>query len=119
MFRGKHRHLIRVDWLVPIVDYRLIRLLVVFTIVVANYLITLHVDDAWALSQFAVLLKLLFVVKTGRPVLLGLWETASLGAWLRDGAVTVLIFLVGQIDLRLIILIRIGGENLGNLGVYI
>ena len=54
MFRSKHGHLIRVDWLVSVVDYWLIRLLIVFTTVVAINLITLNVDEAWALTHFAV-----------------------------------------------------------------
>jgi len=54
VFRSKHRHLIRVNWLVSVVDYWLIWLLVVFTTIVAIYLIALNVDKAWALTHLAV-----------------------------------------------------------------
>lgn len=118
MFGGKHRHLIWVDWLLSVVYYRLIWLLVVFTPVVAVYLISLNVYYAWTLTQFAVLLKFLFVIKTRRPVLLRLRESTPLGAWFRDGPVAVLIFLVSQINLWLVVLIRIV-VDFGNLCVYI
>ena len=70
-------------------------------------MVTLNVDAAGALTQFAIFVRFFIVVQARRPLLLHLRVAASLSAGLGDGAVTVLVFFVGQVNLRLKVLIGV------------
>ena len=99
MLGGQHGHLVGVIGLVLVVDDRFHWLLVVFTFVTVH--VTINVDGAGALAHFAVFVYFLFVVQARRPGWLHLRDAASLSAGLGDSAVTVLVFLVSQVNLRL------------------
>ena len=112
MLGCKHGHLVRVHVLTAIVvDDRLHRLLVILTAVIAIDMVALDVDHAGALTEFSAdlepLLNLVFI-EAGCPVVrLHFGEAAALGARLGDCAVTILVLLVHQFDLRLQVLVRV------------
>ena len=114
MLGGQHGHLIGPCHILTvriIADDRFHRLLVVLAVVVTVDVIALDVDDAGALAELAAdlnpLLHLIFV-KAGRPVVrLHLGKAAPLGAGLGYGAIPVLVLFVGELDLRLDILVGV------------
>ena len=114
MLGSKHGHLIGARHILPvrvIADDWFHRLLVVLAVVVTVDVIALDVDHAWALAELAAdlnpLLHLIFV-EAGRPVVrLHLGEAAPLGAGLGYRAIPVLVLLVGELDLRLDILVGV------------
>ena len=114
MLGGQHGHLIGARQVLPvrvIADDRFHRLLVVLAVVVTVDVVALDVDHAGALAELAAdlnaLLQLIFV-EAGRPVVrLHLGEAAPLGAGLGYSAIPVLVLFVGELDLRLDILVGV------------
>ena len=112
MLGGQHGHLIRARHVLPVrivADDRFHRLLVILAVVVTVDVVALDVDHAGALAELAAdlnsLLHLLFV-EAGRAVVrLHLGKAAPLGSGLRYRAIPVLVLFVGELDLRLDILV--------------
>lgn len=115
VFVGQHGHLVGVNrHPVVVIDHWLHRLLVILPTVVTVQVVNL----AGALAEFAVEALVDFALFEGRRAVVGVvlhvWrQTSPLGAWLRDRALSVLIFLVCQLDLRLDIVFGVG-VYLGN-----
>ena len=112
MLGGQHGHLIGARHVLPVrivADDRFHRLLVVLAVVVAVDVVALDIDHAGALAELAADLNSLFhliFVEAGRAVVrLHLGKTAPLGPGLGDCAISVLVLFIGELDLRLDILV--------------
>jgi hypothetical protein len=97
VLRGEHGHFIGILVLLVVVNHGLHGLLVIFAAIVVNR-VPLYRDNAWTLAEFTAdlesLLNLVFVEAWSAIIYLHLGQATALGPRFRDGAVSILVFLV-------------------------
>ena len=86
-----------------LVDLGFHRLLVIIATIFAIDMVTLDIDNARTLTKLTTeaLCNLIFIEAGSPIVLLHFRETAALSPRLRDGTISILIFLIDKLDLGL------------------